>query len=127
MNPAQIILGSIFDIVSRGVQDKIADPSSPLRSEAPITAGRDVAREVEREVQRIPEVAHATNMEPWWQSRVTWGALVSGAAGVASAFGFALAPEDTDVIIGVLTATATVLGAAFTLYGRWRARRPIGA
>ncbi len=71
-------------------------------------------------------VAHATNGEPWYRSRVTWGALVAGGASLAGAFGLTLGQEDREVLAGGLAAAGGLVGAALTLYGRWKARRPLG-
>ncbi|MCB8819962.1 hypothetical protein LJD17_05350 [Microvirga rosea] len=75
-----------------------------------------------------PIVAHLTNNEPWYQSRVTWGAIIAAASPIlAPIIGRALSPEEQALWTSVLTMVGTGIGAALTLYGRWKARRPIGA
>lgn len=100
--------------------------SSVLTSagEAPALSDH-VARTVVREI--APMVQHATNTEPWYQSRVTWGALVSIGAGVLALFGIVLTPEDTALIIGLATSIGTAAGGILTLWGRWKARKPLGS
>lgn len=123
------IIGAILPgIIETVIKRSIQDPQVPIDSHVPPSiAAREVADQVIEEVRRSPEVQHATNNEPWYQSRVTWGAIISGAAGFAGAFGFAFSPEDVDVIVGAVTAAATIIGSAVTLYGRWKAKKPIGA
>lgn len=74
-----------------------------------------------------PIVAHATNNEPWWQSRVTLGALLAAIAGVLGIFGFSLAPEDQSKILDLIVAIGPVVGGAIALYGRWFAKKPLGS
>lgn len=76
--------------------------------------------------QIAPRMAHEANAEPWYQSRVTLGALVSIGTGVAALFGIAVSPADAELIIGVGVAAGTTIGGALTLYGRWKAKKPIG-
>jgi hypothetical protein len=78
------------------------------------------------DLKSVPEVQHLTNQEPWYKSRVTWGALVSALAGILGALGYALAPETMDTLISLGLALGAVVGACVTLYGRWQARVPIG-
>lgn len=75
----------------------------------------------------MAQATHATNAEPWHQPRVTIGALVSMGAGAAGLFGFALSPQDAETIFGVTMALGTAAGGVLTLYGRWVAKKPIGA
>jgi hypothetical protein len=53
------------------------------------------------------------------------GALVAGLAGVAGAFGFALAPEEIDAIVGLVSNGIVVAGAVMAWIGRKNATRPI--
>ena len=73
-----------------------------------------------------PVIINKANAEPWWQSNVTWGALVSIATGLLALAGYTLAPEDVDQIIIIGTAGGTAIGGLWTLYGRWKAKKPIG-
>ncbi|MCB4767961.1 hypothetical protein LGR54_05035 [Ancylobacter sp. Lp-2] len=91
-----------------------------------------IAGQVLAELSRQPAIRdavarldHATNAEPWYQSRVTLGALVALVGGIYS---LALdiadgTPPSVDSLTSQLTA---ILGAATVLYGRWRARKPLG-
>ncbi|MDW9726292.1 hypothetical protein GOB91_29020 [Sinorhizobium meliloti] len=72
------------------------------------------------------EIMHATNNEPWWQSRVTLGAILAAAAGVLGLFGFAFPAEVQGKVIELIIALGPVIGGAIALYGRWVSRKPIG-
>jgi hypothetical protein len=53
------------------------------------------------------------------------GALVSGLAGVAGAFGFVLAPEEVDALVGLVANGIVVAGAVTAWIGRKNATRPV--
>lgn len=74
-----------------------------------------------------PEAVHKANAEPWYQSRVTWGAIISGVVPILAASGIVLDVADQETVVVGLTAAGTTVGAILTLYGRWKAKRPIGA
>jgi len=97
-----------------------------LKGNAPVhpNNAEDVARAAAEAV--APVLVNKTNSEPWYQSRVTWGALVSIGTGVAALFGFTIAPQDADLILAVGAAGGTVIGGVLTLWGRWAAKKPIG-
>ena len=98
-----------------------------LKGDAPVHPNN--AQEVAKRAAEAaaPVLVNATNSEPWYQSRVTWGALVSIGTGLATLFGFVIAPEDAEVILAVGAAGGTVVGGLVTLWGRWKAKKPIGA
>jgi hypothetical protein len=73
-----------------------------------------------------PLVDHAANAEPWYRSRVTIGAIVSIAIPVLGALGVSADVLDADQLTAMLTAAGALVGGALTLYGRWKAKRPIG-
>lgn len=76
--------------------------------------------------QIAPRMAHEANAEPWYQSRVTWGALVSIGTGIAALAGYTLSAADLEQIIVIGTAAGTAIGGVLTLWGRWIAKKPIG-
>ena len=119
----------VLDLIADAVREAAADPAVPLAPRDTPDIERDLAAHVEGDprLQEVADaVAHATNGEPWYRSRVTWGALVAGGASVAGAFGLTLGQEDREVLAGGLAAAGGLVGAALTLYGRWKARRPLG-
>ena len=74
-----------------------------------------------------PALAHAVNAEPWYRSRVTWGAIVAALAPLAGLVaGHELSPDERSMLIDLATAAGTLAGAGLALYGRWAARVPIG-
>ncbi len=115
MNVQNIIATELF----RKVSGALAHANTPMSSR------RQITQEVVREL--TPMVQHATNTEPWFQSRVTIGALISIGTGMLALFGIVLTPEDTALIIGVATSVGTAIGGAITLYGRWKAKKPLGS
>lgn len=111
----------------------LADPTVPVHASGGPLATRAVAATVAADAAGRagdaigPLLAHATNAEPWYRSRVTWGAIVAGIAPLAGLFGTALSPDQQDGAVQALVAAGTLAGAGLALWGRWRARRPIGA
>lgn len=83
-----------------------------------------VARAVINEL--TPVVEHLTNQEPWYQSRVTWGAIISIATPVLGALGISVGWLDPDLAVAISTAAVSLVGGVLTLYGRWKARKPLG-
>jgi hypothetical protein len=79
---------------------------------------------VTKEVAAV--VINQTNQEPFYQSRVTIGAimtLIGGTYALVLDFMDGVPPATDD-----LTAQATaIVGAAVVLYGRWVAKKPLGS
>ncbi len=76
-----------------------------------------------------PIVDHLTNNEPWYQSRVTWGVIIAGAATILKPLlgELSISAEQTTDIVNALATAGQAVGFALTLYGRWRAKKPISA
>lgn len=74
-----------------------------------------------------PVIEHVTNNEPWYQSRVTWGALAAIALPLLGAFGVSTDVIDSDQFVALGLAVGTAAGGVLTLYGRWKAKKPIGS
>lgn len=107
-------------IIASGVREVALNPGTALTTaEAPAVA-KAIAAEV------LPGVLHVTNNEPWYQSRVTWGAIISVGTGVLGAFGVATDWLDAEEAIALGIGLGSVVGGLVTLYGRWKARKPIG-
>ena len=106
----------------------MADPAVPIDMTAPGGEGYAVRKAAEIVVDEVrPLVEHIANQEPWYQSRVTWGAIIAGAAPLAGLLGREISAEDQMQMVSALAALGTLIGVAVTLYGRWRAMKPIGA
>jgi hypothetical protein len=106
LNPA-VVAGIADALRSAGV-----DPAVPLAKDAAPSVAKDL---IER-LASDPAVVNATNSEPWYQSRVTLGAigaLISTAGGV----GVLVQQGVTDVNAYIGPVTAFVF-AGIVLYGR---------
>jgi hypothetical protein len=115
-----IVASIIANLIAKAVSSAVSRPDVP----ASPAAIEPITREVIRQVQ--PQIEHLTNNEPWWASRVMWGVIVSVGSGLAAAAGFQLTGEDQAMAINLFMAAGTVVGGCITLYGRFRARKPIG-
>lgn len=125
MNPAipQVIGDVLGNVVRQVVKEGIASSDIPLSSAAPVVAANAVAEEVEARIVENPRVQHVTNTEPWWRSRVTWGAvtaILSGGFGIS-----ALAKAGSTDGALYTPFVMSIVGGAGTLYGRWKARTPL--
>jgi hypothetical protein len=87
---------------------------------------RAVAEKLAPAVLATPELQHLANEEAWYRSRVTWGAIISTAIPLLGAVGIATDWIDPDEAAALGVALGTAIGGAVTLYGRWKARRPLG-
>lgn len=103
------------------------------RADVPVdNTDADVVAEVAAD-EAVPTILHMTNQEPWYQSRVTLGALVSIGSGFAVLGGIAVDEgvqrQLVDTLVGVGTIAGSigaVWGGVSALWGRWVARRPLG-
>jgi len=114
------LVGTAVQIVLPVILKELLKPGTPVSNfDAPMVA--------QKTAEAIaPMLVNQANAEPWYQSRVTWGALVSIGTGLATLAGFAVAPEDAELVIGIGMAGGTLIGGLLTLYGRWKAKKPIG-
>jgi len=81
-----------------------------------------------REAPNLPEAQKLEDSaapKSKWQSRGMIGALVAGAAGIAGAFGFVLAPEEIDAVVGLSSNAIAVGGAVLAWIGRKNATQRI--
>ena len=114
----------VFDLIKRAVEKAAERPEVDI----PVEQKELVAAQVVREARKLPEVQEleqALAPKSKWQSKGMIGALVAGIAGVAGAFGFALAPEEIDAIVGLISNGIVVAGALMAWIGRKNATRPI--
>ena len=72
-----------------------------------------------------PVLIHATNNEPWYQSRVTLGSgfVVLTSIGTIGAMMTGTIPFNVEMLAANI---ATILGSGFALYGRYAAKKPLG-
>ena len=92
-------------------------------------AGPPIAAQVIKDL--LPILLHLTSNEKWWQSRVTLGAMASAAAGILALFGFVIDSETksfwTELIFQGAPVVLALGGAFASWYGRWKAKKPLGA
>jgi hypothetical protein len=113
---------NVRDAIVKGAFAAAASPQTSTDSKDVNIITSKVLSEV------APVVAHATNSEAhWWESRVTVGNYVAMASTVIGPLiGRSFSPEDQALITAVITGLGVVGGAAYSLYGRWIAKRPLG-
>lgn len=118
----QIVKDAVRDAVMKAVRLPTNDAPSGQ-------AGQIAAQTLQQPAveKLVAVVEHATNNEPWYQSRVTLGALLAAIAGVLGIFGWAFPAEMQGKVIDLIIALAPLIGGALALYGRWAAKKPIGA
>ena len=128
MAKSSILADAVLGAVTEAVVDAVNDPQAPLQAPPgrSYEAARAVKRRVAKAVTADPAVQHTTNTEPWYQSRVTIGALISMLAMALGAAGVTVAPEERELLIAIALGLGALVGPMTTLHGRWRARRPIG-
>lgn len=124
--PAIIELLSKF--VDRAVTKTANDQSSPVpqQTAAPVVKAEIVA-EVVKQASASPAFVNATNSEPWYQSRVITGLIVSFIGIAVAATGRTLLPEHTAMLTDIVSGVLTLGGNAWALYGRVVANKPIGS
>ncbi|WP_271025006.1 hypothetical protein [Rhizobium sp. RCAM05973] len=72
----------------------------------------------------IDAIVHSTNNEPWYTSRVTWGSIITVVGLITSAAGLNLGASTQEILISL---GVTLSGPIVTLWGRYRAKKPIGS
>lgn len=115
---AEVLAPIIQQATKRAVADNAAG-----RTMGGVDASR-VAADVTREVAAV--VVNQTNQEPWYQSRVTWGAIIAVGGGLAGIAGYAVDAQDQAQIVNGIVGITTAVGGLLAWYGRWRAKKPIG-
>lgn len=114
------IVGSVVQALAPVILKELLNSNIPVnRADAPLIATRAAQA-------AAPMVVNKANAEPWYQSRVTIGALISIGTGLLALFGIVLTPEDTALIVSLCTSLGAVVAGGLTLYGRWKAKKPIG-
>ena len=122
---------SLTPAISAALLRAVADPAVPIDAsggEADLRRTAEAISADALEQARLdPLVQHATNGEPWYRSRVTWGAILSGLTPLLALAGWTLTPDDRELVVGAVVGLAPLVAAGLGLYGRWRASRPIGS
>lgn len=103
-----------------GASSAAASPNIAIDRSAVQPVAQTIAARVE------PIIQHATNSEPWYQSRVTLGALLALVSGVLAALGYVMPDELRGQVLDLLVAAGPVIGGIVALWGRWVAKKPLG-
>jgi hypothetical protein len=113
------IKSAVQAAVVAGVASGVAHPATAAEGKDRKIISDAVMKEV------VPLVVNATNAEPWFQSKVTIGAVITLIGG-----GYGLMLDFLDGVpptVDSFSAQAsTLLGAAVVLYGRWFPGKPLG-
>lgn len=116
MSTKSIVNAAIAAAVSTTIAR--SDVAAKQEAVAPIVAA--VTREV------APMIENANNAEPWYRSRVTIGALVSIIIPLLGLAGISSDVVDADQLTAIIVAAGSAIGGMLSLYGRWKAKRPLG-
>lgn len=127
---AQLSVSDVHKIVqaaSDAVQETAEKPTNEMSPTAVAEAQPQLDANIQQKVTNA--VAHVTNTEPWYQSRVTIGNYIAIAAAIAGVFGVVVEQDSiltwTEIIYLGAPVVVGVAGSAFSLYGRWKAKKPL--
>ena len=110
----QIATGILDEVIKRALQPATAQE---------VSRAPQVAYEAAKEL--APVLVNQTNNEPWYQSRVTWGAIAAILGGLGTMAGLVGSRDfSPELWFGSLSSVGGGFG---TLYGRWMAKKPLGA
>ncbi len=118
-----LIAGQVIEKVVEAALDKAAAKTSTNMTKADVPIAKaEVVEAVRDEV--VARTEHVTNTEPFYQSRVTLGSIVTILGSIAALLNMVVVGEFDQALFS--TSVAGVLGAGFALYGRWFAQKPLG-
>lgn len=131
---AKIDLGNILDVINavRPAVEKLAkDSKTSVETKDVPKVSAEVTTAVEKQIAVAQKevnsrVDHLTNSEPWYQSRVTWGAIISILFAVLPVVGVQLDWIDRDTATNIGLALGGAVGGLVTLWGRYVSQKPIG-
>ncbi|AWC21369.1 hypothetical protein CO731_00820 [Aminobacter sp. MSH1] len=120
-----LIAGKVLETVIGRVLDKVAVNPKISLDPVDVPAVREVVAESVRNELAARE-QHSTNNEPAYQSRVAQGSVASilGALALISELWTNGVPDAPTLYVGPAT---ILVGAAWALYGRFIAKKPLGA
>lgn len=121
--PVPDLAGRLAEPLAKAVAEAAARRGTAV-AEADLPA---LAETVAGAIAADPALGHAVNAEPWYRSRVTWGAIIAALAPVIGIVaGREIGAEEQSLLADAAMAAAGLAGAALALYGRWVARVPLG-
>lgn len=110
-------------IVSTAARIAIAS-AAQASGATPVTA-ENIAEAAVGHLASNSVVLNETNSEPWYQSRVTWGALLAIAAPLAGlVLGHTVTPEDQVQLATLLASAGGAVGGFIAFWGRWVSAKP---
>ena len=69
------------------------------------------------------EIIMAT--KKWYESKAIWGSVVAVVSLIGGAFGYAVAPEDQELLAVAFSGIGVAVGNVLAIYGRVKARDQI--
>lgn len=111
---------SLEDKIEREVAKEIAKPEVEANASAVKPISDAVAKEI------IPIAINKANLEPWYQSNVTMGALTVILFRLLAHFGYKVPAELHGPILDILIAFGPYVAAVWVLLGRWTFGKPLG-
>lgn len=117
----------------------MADTKEQVTSQVAAAVAATVAKpEVNADLSAVPAIVkalgpvidavmHSTNNEPFYQSRVFWGSIIALVAAVLGAFGVAFPSDLQGQVLTAVMAALALVGPLVALYGRFKAKKPIGS
>ena len=115
-------VGEIATVIKPAVAGAVSKAIERSETHTTIGSEAEIVSAVAKDAAKV--IINQTNNEPWYQSTVTIGALVTlVTAGYAFGWNISKAglPEPTDFA----TQIGPIIGAFVTLYGRWIATKPL--
>lgn len=116
----------LFDLLAGAIAKASHDPKLALGPERARQVTELVKRSVEADT-RLQRLQEAPDAKPWWQSTTIWGAAISATLKVlAIAFPGRVDPDWAEPIQGAVLLAASFVGDAMAVFGRVKAKQPIG-
>lgn len=117
----------------------MTDAKEQVKSQVTAAVAATVAKpEVKADLSAVPAIVnalgpvidaimHSTNTEPFYKSRVFWGSVIALVAAALGAFGIAFPSDMQGQILTAVMAGLSLIGPIIALYGRFKAKKPIGS
>lgn len=129
--PAAVLAPALIHLVVKALGKAIDKTANDVNVPVPAAAAEPAAKQAlenaaMKELAKTPELQHLANAEPWYQSRVTIGAIVAVIAAIGGIWGWSVSPADQAHLANLLVAVMAGFGGLLAWWGRWRAKKPIG-
>lgn len=113
MDPLSLIVSAAI----KGVTDSLRDTSTPISSDQPRQAARDVAANIAAQAE-VKQIVEATGPIPWWRSQVFVGGLAVVLAEGFKLAGIVVTPDTMTEVVRFGMDVIALSGAGLALYGR---------